>query len=113
MQNLRLWKVALPILPGSVLVTFQIRKGIGQHLLESPLSANEQVVERDDDYEISAKVVDSARLEWWFRGFGSALKVLSKKPLVDDKKAPVLEITSEINKTQLKKSVCELPNNPN
>ena len=69
-----------------ILLKFRIEKGTGRHLLESALSADQQVVERDDYYEISASVVDSARLEWWLRGFGSALEVLSKEPLVDDEK---------------------------
>lgn len=69
-----------------ILLSFRIDKDSGQHLLESALSADQQVVECEGDYEISATVVDSARLDWWLRGFGSALKVLSKKPIVDDEK---------------------------
>lgn len=62
-----------------VQLSFRIKKDAGLHLLESPLSADQQVVENEHDYEISATVVDSARLEWWLRGFGPALKLLSKK----------------------------------
>ena len=54
-------------------LTFRIRKAAGLHLLESPLSADQQVIEHDMDYEITATVVDSARLEWWLRGFGKAV----------------------------------------
>jgi len=53
-----------------VRLTFNIGKGAGYHLLESRLSEDQTAVERDDCYEISATVVDSAMLEWWIRGFG-------------------------------------------
>lgn len=56
-----------------VRLSFRIEKEAGLHLLESPLSADQQVVELDEDYEISATVVDSAMLEWWLRGFGDAI----------------------------------------
>ena len=49
---------------------FRIDKGAGRHLLESPLSADQQVVELDDAYEITATVVDSEWLWRWVRGFG-------------------------------------------
>jgi predicted DNA-binding transcriptional regulator YafY len=55
-------------------LTFRITKAAGQHLLESPLSLDQQVVELEDHYEISATVVDSARLQWWLRGFGDAVR---------------------------------------
>lgn len=61
-----------------VSLSFRIEKEAGLHLLESPLSADQQVVELDDDYEISATVVDSAMLEWWLRGFGDAIRNISK-----------------------------------
>ena len=57
---------------------FRIDKGAGRHLLESPLSADQQVVELDDAYEITATVVDSEWLWRWVRGFGGALMVVSK-----------------------------------
>jgi len=56
-----------------VRLSFSIEKEAGLHLLESPLSADQQVVELEDSYEISATVVDSAMLEWWLRGFGNAV----------------------------------------
>lgn len=53
-----------------VRLSFRIEKEAGLHLLESPLSADQTVVELEDAYEITATVVDSAMLEWWLRGFG-------------------------------------------
>lgn len=63
-------------------LSFRIEKAAGQHLLESPLSADQQVVELDDAYEIAATVVDSDMLEWWLRGFGEAVSEISRSPVV-------------------------------
>lgn len=60
-------------------LSFRIEKEAGLHLLESPLSGDQQVVERDDAYEISATVVDSDMLEWWLRGFGEAVSNVTKR----------------------------------
>ena len=62
-----------------VRLTFRIERDAGLHLLESPLSTDQQVVERQDGtLEINATVVDSAMLEWWLRGFGKAVTGVSK-----------------------------------
>ncbi|MDD2721149.1 MAG: WYL domain-containing protein [Gallionella sp.] len=63
-------------------LTFRIEKATGLHLLESPLSEDQQVVELDDAYEITATVVDTAMLDWWLRGFGDSVKVISKCAVV-------------------------------
>ena len=57
----------------TVRLSFRITKGAGQHLLETPLSEDQQVKELAEQYEITATVVDSARLEWWVRGFGESI----------------------------------------
>ena len=62
-------------------LSFHIEKEAGFHLLESPLSEDQQVVELDDAYQITATVVDSAMLEWWLRGFGEAISKVSRVPL--------------------------------
>lgn len=54
-------------------LSFQIEKEYGFHLLETPLSKDQQARELDNVYEITATVVDSAMLDWWLRGFGDAL----------------------------------------
>ncbi|UCV10281.1 WYL domain-containing protein [Dechloromonas denitrificans] len=66
-----------------VRLSFRIEKEAGLHLLESPLSAEQEVVELEDDYEISATVVDSAMLEWWLRGFGEAVRDIKKSMAVN------------------------------
>lgn len=57
----------------TVRVTFRIDKDAGFHIIESPLSKDQIVVEHEDCYEISATVVDSAMLEWWVSGFGDQI----------------------------------------
>lgn len=61
----------------------RIDKAAGQHLLESPLSTDQQVRELADSYEISASVVKSEQLKWWLRGFGSVLSVKAPRGLLD------------------------------
>lgn len=63
-------------------LSFRIEKEAGFHLLESPLSSDQQVVELDDAYDIFATVIDSAMLEWWLRGFGDAISKIRKKSLL-------------------------------
>lgn len=57
-----------------------IDRDTGLHLLETPLSTDQQVKELGDGWlEITATVVDSAMLDWWLRGFGGAIKNIGKK----------------------------------
>ena len=64
-----------------VRLTFRIQKPNGFHLLESPLSKDQKVKELDDEYEITATVVDTGQLNWWLRGFGGAVRGVEKQPL--------------------------------
>jgi hypothetical protein len=53
-----------------VKLRFQIKKGVGRQLLESPLSTDQTAKDMDDWLEISATVVDTLQLQWWVNGFG-------------------------------------------
>jgi hypothetical protein len=64
-----------------VRLTFWIKKSDGRHLLESPLSEDQQVRERGEEFEITATVVCAAQLEWWMRGFGDAVHSVKKVSL--------------------------------
>lgn len=59
-------------------LSFRIEKEAGLHIVECPLSLDQQVVELDEEYEITATVVDSAMLDWWLRGFGDAVFFCNK-----------------------------------
>ena len=66
-------------------LTFRIARSAALHLLESPMSADQQVVELDDEtLELSATVVDSAMLDWWLRGFGEMVNNVRKAPEASD-----------------------------
>jgi hypothetical protein len=66
-----------------VQLTFRIERNAGFHLLESPLSSDQRVVELyDGRLEITASVIDSAMLEWWPRGFGDAIEVVRRRSIV-------------------------------
>lgn len=59
-------------------LTFRIDKGVGYHLLESPLSVDQKVTELEDEYEIAATVVETAQLEWWLRGYGQGISLVRR-----------------------------------
>lgn len=59
-------------------LSFRIEKDAGLHVVECPLSADQQVIELDDVYEITATVVDSDMLDWWLLGFGDAVSNVVK-----------------------------------
>ena len=66
-------------------LTICIDKEAGFHLLESKLSADQEVKDLDDVYEISATVVDSDMLDWWLRGFGDSIHSATKVNLKGEK----------------------------
>lgn len=62
-----------------ILLTFNITRSAGLHLLESPLSIDQETVElSNEQLKIVATVVDSEMLDWWLRGFGNAVSQVSK-----------------------------------
>jgi len=70
-----------------VRLVFRIKRGAGMHLMESPLSTDQQVVEHEDgQLEITATVVDSAMLEWWLRGFGNQISDVQRNPISEHQK---------------------------
>lgn len=61
-------------------LTFCIKNQKGFHLLETPLSKDQQVRKVDEEWlEITATVVDSLMLEQWLKGFGNAVKDVRKR----------------------------------
>ena len=65
-------------------LSFRIEKDAGLHVVECPLSHDQQVVELKDAFEITATVVDTAMLDWWLRGFGDSASNIVQTP-VDSK----------------------------
>lgn len=68
-------------------LSFRIERAAGLHLLETPLSTDQQAVELEDGWlEITATLVDSAMLEWWLRGFADAITDVQKCPVIKTQK---------------------------
>lgn len=63
-------------------LVIQLALAAGAHLLETPLSTDQRVVEKADVYLISATVVKSEQLKWWLQGFGDKLTVVHPKNLL-------------------------------
>lgn len=63
-----------------VRLSFRIDRKAGQHLLETPLSADQTVTEVGDQLAISATVVESGQLKLWIAGFGKQIQVLAWDP---------------------------------
>ena len=63
-----------------VQLSFEIEKDAGFHLMETPLAHDQRVKELPDGWlHVSATVVDSAMLQWWLRGFGDAVRNVSRQ----------------------------------
>ena len=69
-----------------VRLTFCIDKDAGLHLLESPLSVDQRVTDRGDQYEIQATVVETAQLEWWLLGFGKKVRNVHRDQVADNER---------------------------
>ena len=54
---------------------FRIRKLTGKHLLESPLSKDQQATPDGEWLRIRATVNESEQLVWWLRGFGDEVEI--------------------------------------
>ncbi|MBK8964137.1 MAG: WYL domain-containing protein [Candidatus Competibacteraceae bacterium] len=60
-------------------------KRAGLHLLETPLSADQETDEPDADHlRVRATVEDTAQLRWWLLSFGSKVEVLEPQGLRDE-----------------------------
>jgi predicted DNA-binding transcriptional regulator YafY len=59
-------------------LSFNITKEAGLHLLETPLSADQTVLDHQDHYNVRATVVDTARLDWWLNGFAGNVWAVEK-----------------------------------
>jgi predicted DNA-binding transcriptional regulator YafY len=65
-----------------VRLSFTVTRDAGFHLLESPLSEDQQATEVDGGrLHITCTVVDSSMLDWWLRGFGDDLCEVRRVPV--------------------------------
>lgn len=65
-------------------IVFRLSALAGLHLVESPVSADqEHRTLRDGRTEFTATVVESEQLRWWLRGFGAQLQMVKPRGLLD------------------------------
>ncbi|MBU2805636.1 WYL domain-containing protein [Acidithiobacillus ferridurans] len=64
-----------------VRLQFSMERATAQHLLESPLSTDQEVEEYPDYLTITATVTNSALLQQWLLGFGSAIRNYQISPI--------------------------------
>ncbi len=57
-------------------LSFCIEKACGQHLLESPLAADQTTRDLGDALEITATVVETELLHRWLRGWGDKIRAV-------------------------------------
>ena len=63
-------------------ITLLFSDGVGFHLQETPLSKDQQIVQKKDGrMQVTATVQDSDQLRWWILGFGDCVKVARPKKL--------------------------------
>ncbi len=80
-------------------VVLIFRDGTGDHLLETPLSANQKVVVQPDGrLHVSACVANTPQLKWWLMGFGDSVEVVSPQHL----RCQILESAESIVSTYTK-----------
>jgi predicted DNA-binding transcriptional regulator YafY len=66
---------------GEIDLRLRFLNGAGHHLLESPLSDDQQVSQSDNALEVRGTVLLSQRLKWWLRAFGPNVEVLGPASL--------------------------------
>lgn len=64
-----------------VKLTFKIKKHVGLHIVESPLSNDQTTILDEDYYVITATVVDTMILDKWLRGFGEDILFVTKEAI--------------------------------
>lgn len=63
-------------------LSFRITSDAGLHLLETPLSTDQQAeAQNNGDLKITATVVDSVMLEWWLRGLGDSISNVRRRSI--------------------------------
>lgn len=65
----------------TVSLRFRIEKACGQHLRESPLSADQTVLDLEGMLEITATVEDTELLHRWLRGWGKNVSEIEMIPI--------------------------------
>ncbi|GAB3625853.1 transcriptional regulator [Pandoraea terrae] len=66
---------------GMIWLSLRFRGMAGDHLIESPMSEDQQVKRHGDVLEVNGTVMASKRLRWWVRSFGANVEVVAPEAL--------------------------------
>ena len=61
---------------GNITLVARFKAQVAEHLLETPLSQDQQFIQDGDYVRIEATVNDNAQLRWWLQGFGQDVEVI-------------------------------------
>jgi predicted DNA-binding transcriptional regulator YafY len=61
---------------GEIDLRLRFRSGAGNHLLEAPMSVDQQTVQNGDTLDVRGTLLSTQRLRWWLRAFGPNVEVL-------------------------------------
>ncbi|MFM0307777.1 WYL domain-containing protein [Paraburkholderia sp. RL17-383-BIF-A] len=61
---------------GEIDLRLRFRSGAGNHLLEAPMSVDQQTVQNGNTLDVRGTVLSTQRLRWWLRAFGPNVEVL-------------------------------------
>ncbi|TYT74188.1 helix-turn-helix transcriptional regulator [Desulfobotulus mexicanus] len=71
-------------------VKLRFDREVAAHLMETPLTADQKIVDMDENYvTLEAEVPDSLQFWWWLLGFGSFVEVLEPKELREEMKETI------------------------
>ena len=59
--------------------TFRIAKHLGFHLTETPLSADQSIIDEGETYLVQATVVESEMLNWWVAKSGDEIEEIGRE----------------------------------
>lgn len=77
-QGVEICRSIISALACSIRLSFRIDRSNGLHIVECPLSADQQVVVLEDGYEITATVVDTDVLDRGLTGFGDGVSEIKR-----------------------------------
>lgn len=61
---------------GEIDLRLRFRNGAGNHLIEAPMSDDQQTVQNGDTLDVRGTVLSTQRLRWWLRAFGPNIEIL-------------------------------------
>jgi len=93
---LRQGVMMLPVSPGAktIKLVVEFARDAGYHLLESPLSTDQQTTISEKGFiRLEATVPDTLQLRWWLLGFGDGVEVLAPASLREEFKTMICSMS--------------------